>query len=162
MNQEVLFSKKIHWRAFSHYISFGKFKLLENFQSQKPILEKTFSAQNSFLQGNQLFILALYFCLLFNITESFRVKYWVWFSAKYSFVLLGFSRNHGAVQWWTQTALYRAHASMCIQRVLSFGMNSWHPDLLPSWIEEDQNDVQCVSKNVLLHCLWIQSQITWS
>ena len=59
-------------------------------------------------------------------------------------LVLGFSTNHGAVQRWTQTSSHRAHARICIQRFLSFGTDSLHPDLLPSRIEKYQNDVQCL------------------
>ena len=59
-------------------------------------------------------------------------------------LFLGFSTNHEAVQLWTQAASCRAHARMCIERFLLFGTNSLHPDLLPSQIEKDENDVKCV------------------
>ena len=57
-------------------------------------------------------------------------------------LFLGFSTNHGAVLQWTQSASDRAHARMCIQSFMLFGMNSLHPDLLPSQIKKDQNDEQ--------------------
>ena len=60
------------------------------------------------------------------------------------FLFLSFSINHGALKRHKQTTSYRAHAQVCIPRFMSFGMNSLHPNLLPSQIKKYPSDVQCV------------------
>ena len=66
MNQKVFFQKK-HGKLFNRYISSVKFKLLENFQSQKQILPISFRAKFLSARSPTVYIdSALPFVALYN------------------------------------------------------------------------------------------------
>lgn len=88
---KIFSKKKKKWKGpqslylFCKALTFGELSI-----AKANSLIFLFFTQNSFPQGNQVFLSTLYFHLLFYITDIFRAKDEVWFSIKCPVVIFRF------------------------------------------------------------------------